>query len=196
MDEQNMLGLIRASSSQKQFSEADQRLLETIARLAATALQSEPEFLDDESGPYLFVLMPFAKEFLDIYQLGIKAVATELGIRCERVDEMEFSDVILARIYDGIQRADLVIADMTGRNANVFYEVGYAHALAKEVILLTQRMQDIPFDLAGHNHIVYEASITTLKERLKRRLLAYLRSFRRGKRTDGPIEQADPGGKQ
>jgi hypothetical protein len=61
---------------------------------------------------------------------------------------------------------------MTGRNANVFYEVGYSHALFKEVILLTQDSNDIPFDLKGHKHIVYNGSITTLKNQLSKRLSA------------------------
>lgn len=52
---------------------------------------------------------------------------------------------------------------MTGRNPNVFYEVGYAHALDKRVILLTQKVDDIPFDLKNHQHIVYENSIKKLQ---------------------------------
>ena len=48
---------------------------------------------------------------------------------------------------------------MTGRNANVFYEVGYAHALGKIVLLLTKNADDIPFDLKHHQHIVYGGSV-------------------------------------
>jgi GAF domain len=190
------LGILRASSAQQEFTEAEQRLLETIASLIATALKSEPAFLDTESGPYLFVLMPFSEEFFDIYKLGIKSVATKLGMRCERVDEIEFNDAILAQIYDGIQRADLVIADMTGKNPNVFYEVGYAHALPKEVILLAQMAQDIPFDLAGHNHIVYKGSITTLQERLEKRLLAFLAGLRKGNKSNIKTEPTDSADKE
>lgn len=184
LSEDKTLGILRVASGAKEFTEADQRLLETIAGLAATALKAQPDFLDAEHGPYLFVLMPFAEDFSDIYKLGIKSVATNLGMRCERVDEIEFNDAILSQIYDGIQRADLVIADMTGRNPNVFYEVGYAHALAKEVVLLTQKAQDIPFDLAGQNHIVYKRSITTLQERLEKRLRAFLETFRKKQKTE------------
>ena len=59
---------------------------------------------------------------------------------------------------------------MTGKNANVFYETGYAHALNKRVILLTQKTDDIPFDLRHHHHIVYGGSIVKLKEDLSKRL--------------------------
>lgn len=117
--------------------------------------------------PFAFVLMPFEKSFDDIYKLGIQAVATEAGVVAERVDEQTYSESILERIYRQIQHADFVIADMTGRNPNVFYEVGYAHAKGKLCTLLTQTADDIPFDLKHHRHIVYEASIQTLKSKLR-----------------------------
>lgn len=116
--------------------------------------------------PFAFVLMPFTKEFDDIYKLGIQAACTEAGVLAERVDEQTYSETILERIYRQIQIADFVIADMTGRNPNVFYEVGYAHARAKLCTLLTQSTDDIPFDLKQHRHIVYDGSIQTLKSKL------------------------------
>jgi len=116
--------------------------------------------------PFAFVLMPFDSEFDDIYRLGIQAVATECDVVAERVDEQSFSETILERIYRQIEAADFIIADMTGRNPNVFYEVGYAHARDKLCTLLTQTADDIPFDLKHHRHIVYGNSISTLKEKL------------------------------
>jgi hypothetical protein len=59
---------------------------------------------------------------------------------------------------------------MTGRNPNVFYEVGYAHALGKRVLLLTQKADDIPFDLKHYPHIVYGGKITELKQELEKRV--------------------------
>src|SRR5260221_12288051 len=59
---------------------------------------------------------------------------------------------------------------MTGRNPNVFYEVGYAHGIAKRTILVTHIAEDIPFDLKHFPHIVYEGSITRLRDELKRRV--------------------------
>lgn len=116
--------------------------------------------------PFAFVLMPFDDTFDDIYKLGIQAVATECGVVAERVDEQTFSETILERIYRQIDAADFVIADMTGRNPNVFYEVGYAHARGKLCTLLTQSADDIPFDMKHHRHIIYNGSIQTLKSRL------------------------------
>ncbi len=81
--------------------------------------------------------MPFDSEFDDRYRLGIKETAKNLGILAERVDEQIFRENIPERIYRQIDSADLIIADMTGKNPNVFYEVGYAHAKGKLTILLT-----------------------------------------------------------
>lgn len=117
--------------------------------------------------PFAFVLMPFDSEFDDIYKLGIQAAAKESGIVAERVDEQSYSETILERIYRQIIVADFIIADMTGRNANVFYEVGYAHAKGKLCTLLTQSAADIPFDLSHHRHIIYEKSIHSLRQKLR-----------------------------
>ncbi len=116
--------------------------------------------------PFVFVLMPFAKEFDDTYQLGIKAACEKAGAYAQRLDEQLFNESMLQRIYNQIAKADVIVADMTGRNPNVFYEVGYAHALGKVVILLTQKNEDIPFDLKHYRHIVYE-NVVSLQPQLE-----------------------------
>lgn len=123
---------------------------------------------------FAFVLMPFSDEFVDVYKLGIKPACDEAGGYCERLDDQIFHESMLERIYNQINKADLIIADMTGRNPNVFYEVGYAHALGKKVILLTQRADDIPFDLKHYPHIVYSGSIVQLRDELQRRVQWYM----------------------
>jgi nucleoside 2-deoxyribosyltransferase len=120
---------------------------------------------------FCFVLMPFSVEFDDIYQYGIKESCKEAGAYCERVDEQVFQETILDRIYNQISKSDLVIADMTRRNPNVFYEVGYAHALNKPTILLTQNSDDIPFDLKHYPHIIYEGKISIIREELTKRIM-------------------------
>lgn len=116
---------------------------------------------------FAFVLMPFSDEFDDIYKLGIKETAKNNGIKAERVDEQLYSEGMLSRIYSQIDQADLIITDMTGRNPNVFYEVGYAHAKNKLCLHLTQDTTDIPFDLQHQRHIVYGGSIQSLREQLE-----------------------------
>ena len=112
--------------------------------------------------PFAFVLMPFSAGFSDIYQLGIKQVAEENGVVAERVDEQHFSETILERVYRQIENSDFIIAEMTGMNPNVFYEVGYAHAKGKICALVTQSASDIPFDLKQHPHVIYDGSIMDL----------------------------------
>src|ERR1700726_3375113 len=116
---------------------------------------------DTTPKPLVFVLMPLEPVFNDVYQLGIKPAAEGAGAYCERIDEQIFAESILSRIYNQISKADLIVADMTGRNPNVFYETGYAHALNKKVILLTQAADDIPFDLKHYPHIVYSGKISS-----------------------------------
>lgn len=119
---------------------------------------------------FAFVLMPFDSKFNDLYKFGIKEAAAEIGIHAERVDEQIYSEGILERIYRQIEVADIIIADMTGQNPNVFYEVGYAHAKEKLCILLTANSDDIPFDLKHQRHIVYSDSIQELKHQLTENL--------------------------
>lgn len=119
---------------------------------------------------FVFVVMSFAREFDDVYELGIKPACEEVGLDCARVDEQIFLESILHRIYREIERADIVIAEMTGRNPNVFYETGYAHGLRKPVILITKTADDIPFDLRHYPHVVYGNSIATLKRELQKRV--------------------------
>lgn len=126
--------------------------------------------MDTKPRLFAFVLMPLSKDFDDVYQLGIKATCKDVGLYCERVDEQIFQETILERIYNQIYKADLIIADMTGKNPNVFYEVGYAHALGKNVILLTKNSEDIPFDLKHYPHIIYNDKIVMLKDELQKRL--------------------------
>ena len=65
--------------------------------------------------PFVFVLMPFTKDFDDIYKLGIKDCCNQVGFIAERVDEQIYSESILERIYRQIKVCDIVIADMTSK---------------------------------------------------------------------------------
>jgi hypothetical protein len=100
---------------------------------------------EQKTKQFVFVLMPFSDDFKDAYESGIKLACKNANVKVQRVDEQLYDENILERIYSQIARADIIIADMTGRNPNVFYEVGYAHGIQKRVILLTQNPNDIPF---------------------------------------------------
>ncbi|MCF8355619.1 MAG: nucleoside 2-deoxyribosyltransferase [Melioribacteraceae bacterium] len=119
---------------------------------------------------FAFVLMPFDKKFDDIYKLGIQEGAKEVDIKAQRLDEQIFDGNMLEKIYQEIDNADIIIADMSDRNPNVFYEVGYADARNKLILFLTSKEEDIPFDLLHRPHIIYDGSINKLKSELIERL--------------------------
>jgi hypothetical protein len=119
---------------------------------------------------FTFVIMPFSHEFDDIYKFGIKEAANGCNVKAERLDEQLFGEGMLERVYRQIDVADFIIADLSDRNANVFYELGYAHAKDKTCILLTKDAFDIPFDLKHKRHIVYGSSIAYLKEEISKNI--------------------------
>jgi hypothetical protein len=107
---------------------------------------------------WAFVLMPFKKELDDIYYFGIRQPLEQSGYVVQRADEIQFTGGIVERIRQSIEEADVVIAEMTDTNPNVYYEVGLAHAMNKPVILITRSIENLPFDLRGMRHITYETA--------------------------------------
>lgn len=102
-----------------------------------------------------FVLMPFSKEFTDLYEDVIRPTLANLGFTPLRADEVFSTGVIIDDIWESINTARFLIADVTDRNPNVFYELGIAHALGKNVIIITRSITDIPFDTRHIRHLVY-----------------------------------------
>lgn len=104
----------------------------------------------------LSAMMPFAG-FGGVYN-AIQTAASNNQMRCHRADDIWENHAIIQDVVDLIDRSSIVICDCTNRNPNVFYEIGVAHALGKEVILITQSGGDVPFDLAHIRHIRYFAN--------------------------------------
>jgi tetratricopeptide (TPR) repeat protein len=106
----------------------------------------------------VFVLMPFAPEFDDVYMIirdACREDALSIDVLCQRADDIQMPGKITDQLIRGIEDADVIIADLTGSNANVMYELGYAHALDKPTILLNQTSES-PFDLRIHRQIIYD----------------------------------------
>jgi hypothetical protein len=106
--------------------------------------------------PHVFVAMPFTKELEDVYVFGIQGPVNAAGYLCERVDTSVFTGDILGRIKSRIETAALVVADLTGANANVYLEVGYAWGKGRPTLLLVRQVDDLKFDVRGQRCIVYE----------------------------------------
>jgi len=107
-----------------------------------------------------FVVMPFGDPDLQVvYEDFVKPTLIDgCDLHCERGDDVFGSNVIMEDILTNISAADIVLADLTGKNANVFYEVGICHALGKPVLLLAQSVDDVPFDLRHRRVLLYEYS--------------------------------------
>ena len=113
------------------------------------------EFLIDEG--LAFVLSPFEEPFDTVYEDHLKpSVESFSGLRCLRADDINDNRPIMENIWKSINEARIIISDLTGKNPNVFYETGIAHTIGKEVVLITQSMADVPFDLRHLRCIVYE----------------------------------------
>ncbi|MEO9335758.1 hypothetical protein ABI260_26050 [Pseudomonas guguanensis] len=101
----------------------------------------------------LSAMMPFAG--FDSVWGAIQRAAAGNGMQCGRADNRWDHPAIIQDVVSLIDQSAIVICDCTGKNANVFYEMGIAHALGKEVVIITQNATDIPFDIAHLRHIRY-----------------------------------------
>ena len=109
-----------------------------------------------------FVIMPFTPRWSKCVFRTVKKALEEAGITCTRADE-QYGHQILQDIWTGLCEASIVVADVTGRNPNVYYELGVAHVLGRRVILITQDAGDIPFDTRVYRHILYRYSFRASK---------------------------------
>ena len=116
--------------------------------------------------PTAFSIMKFEKDFDDLYDNVIVHVCEGFGYKSIRADKCYASSPIIQDIVREIAKASLVIADITMDNPNVFYELGYAHALSKPTILLADanKRDKLPFDVSGYRTIFYENTIGGKKE--------------------------------
>jgi hypothetical protein len=104
-----------------------------------------------------FVIMPFNRELHYMYLYMQQHIEKKFDLTCTRGDSKILTVPLLEKIEKDIQSADVIIADCTGRNANVFYELGMAHVLAKRVVLITsEAIEQAPTDIRCFEFIRYE----------------------------------------
>ena len=128
----------------------------------------------------VFVLMPFNAKMEEVYTNHIKKMGEELGVTILRADEIFSPKPFMEKVWDGICAAQIILADCTQKNPNVFYEIGIAHTVGKKVILITRSDKDIPSDIKHFDYIPYDPKrVETLIERLKTFLNVHLNSSAR-----------------
>lgn len=118
-----------------------------------------------ETKKLCFVIMPFKDEMKDVYWKAIRPAAIEVGYDCLRVDELKGTFNIHRKIIQNIFESEVIIADLTHWNPNVFYEMGVAHAIDNKTLMIVQKKEErLPFDIRTYRVIQYEPTESGLKD--------------------------------
>ena len=115
-----------------------------------------------------FLIMPFNENWSDTIFSYIKNILSTFSLEVKRADSVS-GHIIMEDIWRLLNEAIIVIADISSLNPNVFYELGIAHTLGKQVILLAQSTDHIPFDISQYRHIIYNNDVSaynTLNDKL------------------------------
>src|SRR5215212_9109931 len=129
----------------------------------------------DEITNTCFVVMPFQSLFGAEYERVIKPAVEEVGLESLRGDEIYTNQSIVQDIWKLIRRARVIVAELSGRNPNVMYEIGMAHAIGKPIVLLTRDQEDVPFDLRALRYCYYDPNNPFWGEDLRAELTKILR---------------------
>jgi hypothetical protein len=129
------------------------------------------EFLDT-----CFVMMPFGAWFDRYYQEIYAPAIKEAGFEPIRADELFTTGSVVEQIWEQIHKAKVLLADLSGKNANVFYELGLAHAAKKPVVFTSAVVEDVPFDLRHLRVIIYDIREPEWAPRLRKSIADYLRN--------------------
>jgi hypothetical protein len=129
----------------------------------------------------VFVVMQFGEPYDSLYREVIKPVSQEMGFKAVRGDDVFRPGIILQDIWRDIVSSDVIIAEITPANPNVFYELGLAHAMGKQTVLLANRQIDkLPFDVSGYRVIFYDDTIGGKRD-VERTLRLHLQNIREGR---------------
>ncbi|WP_423068146.1 hypothetical protein [Devosia sp. CN2-171] len=149
------------------WSVQDGDIYRTLFRLGATATNA-PAVFQVSTPPriiatQLSVMMPFDAGAAPIY-VAIQGAAAACRMTCQRADVIWVNHSVIQDVVSLIDRSRIVVCDLTGRNANVFYETGIAHTLGRDTILIAQHQTDVPFDVGHIRHLRYVNNAQGLAE--------------------------------
>lgn len=117
------------------------------------------------------VILPFREPFTTIYEDCIKPPLEHAGFKVMKADDIFApGNYVIENIWRLINRSALLLADVTGKNPNVFYELGIAHTVGRDVILITQNKDDVPFDIQNLRYFHYAADSEQNKQKLRNEL--------------------------
>lgn len=133
--------------------------LTDLASRDLDSVQLKPIFGRPSASPStadVFVLMPFLDNLKPVYEDHIVGTCDELDLSVARADDFFAANAIVSDIWNAIYSSSFIMADCTKRNPNVFYEIGVAHTVGKPTVLISQDIDDVPFDLRHLRCIVYD----------------------------------------
>ncbi len=133
-------------------------------------------FTVDAERPKAFIIMQFSSPYNEVYSAVIKGACEECNLDALRADEMYGPGIIIKDVTDKIAESHVIIADISPINANVYFEVGYALALQKPIILLAQKETPLPFDVSAFRVLFYKDTIAG-KERIEQGLKNHLKAI-------------------
>jgi hypothetical protein len=143
-----------------------------------------------EAGPSkgtCFTIMPFGSWFDSYYETIYVPAIRNTNLTPRRADDMYRPSAIVNDIWTMTREATIILADLSGKNPNVFYELGLAHALTKPAILVTESMEDVPFDLRSLRVIVYEKNEPNWGDELREKIETSIREI-----LDSPLDAVLP----
>lgn len=156
--------------------------LGTLAEGTKEALRTAGSSSNRKS--HVFVAMPFAKEMDDVFHYGIQGAVNAAGLLCERADLSAFTGDVMEWVKTRIASANLVLADLSTSNPNVYLEVGYAWGCRVPTVLIVRDTSDLKFDVRGQRCITY-TSIKHLEDLLRSELQALQQTL------EEPLRQSD-----
>jgi len=127
--------------------------------------------------PKAFVAMQFSEPYNEVYRDAVEPLVREIGFEPLRLDDVHSPGIIINDIINNLSESSIVLAEISEKNANVYYELGLAHALGKPTLLMAVKGTSLPFDVGPHRCIFYDNTIAgrgKLQESLKRGLMSLL----------------------
>lgn len=145
-------------------------IIDRLRKLGDSVSAAKPP--EPQHDPFAFVVMKFDDSDLDdAYELAIRPAIEAAGLKSIRVDKISVDGTITDEIINSIQRCMVVVADLTGERPNCYYEVGFAHASGRPVVLTIRKGEKIHFDLVTRQFLIWDTKRklkAELEDRIKR----------------------------
>jgi hypothetical protein len=152
--------------------------------MAVVPVFGRPQHLARDQPLDIFILMPFKAKLEAVYTRHLKKMAEELGLSMLRADDLFSPKPFMEKVWDGICATQLIVADCTERNPNVFYEIGMAHTVGKSVLLITRSSKDIPSDIQHFEYIHYDYDPEGVEELIQKLRTFFSSHFKSAARND------------